>query len=54
MTPKKTAITTPGFARIRAAIAGIDLPTLFVQEGGYLCKELGNNLTNYLSGFQGE
>ncbi len=47
------AITTPGFARIGAAIAGLGLPTLFVQEGGYLCEELGQNLTAVLSGFEG-
>ncbi|SEL43006.1 Acetoin utilization deacetylase AcuC [Roseovarius azorensis] len=47
------AITTPGFARIGAAIAGLGLPTLFVQEGGYLCAELGQNLTAVLSGFEG-
>ncbi|MAN98834.1 histone deacetylase family protein [uncultured Roseovarius sp.] len=47
------AITTPGFGRIGAAIAGLGLPTLFVQEGGYLCKELGENLTSVLTGFEG-
>ena len=46
------AITTPGFARIGAAIAGLGLPTLFVQEGGYLCEELGQNLTAALTGFE--
>jgi len=46
------AITTPGFARIGAAIAGLGLATLFVQEGGYLCDELGQNLTSALSGFE--
>lgn len=45
------AVTTPGFARIGAAIAGLGLPTLFVQEGGYLCPELGENLTAVLTGF---
>mgnify|MGYP000730448806 FL=1 len=47
------AVTTPGFARIGAAIAGLGLPTLFVQEGGYLCDELGENLTAVLTGFEG-
>jgi len=47
------AITTPGFARIGAAIAGLGLPTLFVQEGGYLCEALGANLTAALTGFEG-
>ncbi|MDR9393852.1 MAG: histone deacetylase family protein [Roseovarius sp.] len=50
---KGFAITTPGFGRIGAAIAGLNLPTLFVQEGGYLCDELGENLTSVLNGFEG-
>lgn len=49
---KGLAVTTPGFARIGAAIAGLGLPTLFVQEGGYLCAALGDNLTSALSGFR--
>ncbi|HHK73656.1 MAG TPA: histone deacetylase family protein [Rhizobiales bacterium] len=49
---KGLAVTTPGFARIGAAIAGLGLPTLFVQEGGYLCDELGQNLTHVLTGFE--
>jgi acetoin utilization deacetylase AcuC-like enzyme len=49
---KGLAITTPGFARIGAAIAGLGLPTLFVQEGGYLCDGLGGNLTSTLTDFQ--
>lgn len=50
---KGFAVTTPGFARIGAAIANLNLPTVFVQEGGYLCDELGHNLTSVLNGFQG-
>ncbi len=46
------AITTSGFARIGEAIASLGLPTLFVQEGGYLCPALGENLTSVLTGFQ--
>lgn len=49
---KGLAITTPGFSRIGSAIAGIGLPTLFVQEGGYLSEDLAQNLTNVLKGFQ--
>lgn len=48
---KGLAITTPGFARIGAAIAGLGLPTLFVQEGGYVSDALGDNLTHVLQGF---
>ena len=39
------AVTTEGFRRIGAAIARIGLPTVFVQEGGYLSDILGANLT---------
>lgn len=46
------AVTTPGFARIGAAIAKFGVPVLFVQEGGYICDGLGQNLTSVLSGFQ--
>ena len=34
------SVTTPGFARIGEAIAGLGLPTVIVQEGGYLCDAL--------------
>lgn len=48
---KGFAVTTQGFAQIGGAIARLGLPTLFVQEGGYLCDELGDNLTATLGGF---
>lgn len=44
------ALTTPGFTRIAAAIAGLGLPVLAVQEGGYLQPELGKNLQAFLTG----
>ena len=47
------AVTTDGFHRIGAAIAAMDLPTVFVQEGGYLSDILGANLTAVLGGFEG-
>lgn len=50
---KGLAITTRGFHRIGAAIAGLGLPALLVQEGGYLSEELGQNLTSFLQGLQG-
>ncbi|MCX2721589.1 histone deacetylase family protein [Roseibium salinum] len=49
---KGLAVTTPGFNRIGSAIAKLGLPTLLVQEGGYLSDELGQNLTSFLRGFQ--
>ncbi|TGV55109.1 histone deacetylase family protein [bacterium M00.F.Ca.ET.141.01.1.1] len=48
------SVTTPGFSRIGEAIAGLGLPTVIVQEGGYLCDELGDNLTAFLTGFGGK
>ena len=44
-------ITTPGFGRIGEAIGQAGLPTLLVQEGGYLSPELGANLASFLEGF---
>ena len=46
------AVTTHGFRRIGEAIAKIGLPTVFVQEGGYLSDILGANLTAVLAGFE--
>lgn len=47
-------ISTSGFRAIAARISGqLRLPTLIVQEGGYLCDELGENLTQFLQEFQG-
>lgn len=48
------SVTTPGFSRIGEAIAKLGLPTVIVQEGGYLCDELGDNLTAFLTGFGGK
>ena len=42
------AVTTEGFARIGRAVRSAGLPTLIVQEGGYLCPELGDNLAAVL------
>ncbi len=45
-------VTTDGFARIAEAILNLGTPTLIVQEGGYLQRDLGANLTSFLSGCQ--
>jgi acetoin utilization deacetylase AcuC-like enzyme len=47
------AVTTEGFGRIAERIAALQLPTLLVQEGGYLSDELGANLASFLQGFLG-
>lgn len=44
-------VTTPGFHQIGRAVAGLGLPTLIVQEGGYICPELGDNLAAVLTAF---
>lgn len=46
------AITTPGFEAIAQAIAALKLPTVLVQEGGYLTDDLGPNLVAFLGGFR--
>lgn len=46
------AVTTPGFEKIASAIRALDLPTLFVQEGGYLSDILTDNLTSFMKGAQ--
>lgn len=46
------AVTTNGFRRIGQAIARLGLPTVLVQEGGYLSDILGTNLTAVLAGFE--
>lgn len=45
------AISTAGFGKIAARIAALELPTLLVQEGGYLSTDLGANLQSFLVGF---
>jgi acetoin utilization deacetylase AcuC-like enzyme len=46
------AITTQGFARMGKRIGRLALPTLLVQEGGYLSASLGANLVAFLDGFR--
>ncbi|MCY0385728.1 histone deacetylase family protein [Robbsia sp. Bb-Pol-6] len=46
------AVSTAGFARITGAIARLGLPTVLVQEGGYLSADLGPNLVSALAGFE--
>lgn len=50
---KSMRITPEGFTRIGAAVAGLGLPTVIVQEGGYPSPALGSNLTAFLAGFAG-
>jgi acetoin utilization deacetylase AcuC-like enzyme len=41
------------FKRYGAVIAGLELPTLFIMEGGYAVEEIGINTVNVLTGFEG-
>ncbi|GJL80418.1 MAG: acetylpolyamine amidohydrolase [marine bacterium B5-7] len=44
-------VTTNGFGKIGGRLKDLNLPTVIVQEGGYLCDALGDNLTSFLDGF---
>ncbi len=44
------SITTTGFEQIGTRIAAAGLPTVYVQEGGYLSDALTNNLEAFLRG----
>jgi acetoin utilization deacetylase AcuC-like enzyme len=45
-------ITNSGFGRAGAALSEMGLPTLLVQEGGYINSELGSCLNSFLSAFK--
>ena len=45
-------VTGPGFHAMAARIAQLGLPTVLVQEGGYLGDDLGRNLVQFLAGFE--
>lgn len=46
------AITTAGFQQIAGRIGALKLPSVLVQEGGYLSDALGANLQSFLEGFR--
>lgn len=45
------SMTKNGFAKCANIIANLGVPTLIIQEGGYLCDELTENLTTFLASF---
>ena len=45
------SVTTPGFEQVGRVINEFGLPTVFVQEGGYLSDVLTDNLAAVLGGF---
>ncbi len=46
-------VTASGFQTIGERVAALGLPMVLVQEGGYLCDALGQNLVAALKGFGG-
>jgi acetoin utilization deacetylase AcuC-like enzyme len=44
------AVGADGFATVGRHVAALGLPTVLIQEGGYLVERLGANLTAFLSG----
>ncbi len=46
------AVTTQGFADMAEMIAELNLPTVIVQEGGYLTPYLADNLASFLTGYE--
>jgi acetoin utilization deacetylase AcuC-like enzyme len=46
-------LRTADFLKIGEAIAKLNIPTLFVMEGGYMVDEIGVNAVNVLLGFEG-
>ena len=45
-------LTSSDFIKMGASIASLNLPTLFVMEGGYAVEEIGINTVNVLMGFE--
>ncbi len=46
-------LATDDFSRYGDSLAKLNLPTVFVMEGGYAVAEIGTNTVNVLQGFQG-
>lgn len=46
-------VTQAGFARLAEEIASLGLPTVIVQEGGYLTEHLPDNLAMFLTAYEG-
>jgi len=46
-------LTSNDFKRYGSTIASLELPTLFIMEGGYAVEEIGINAVNVLEGYEG-
>jgi acetoin utilization deacetylase AcuC-like enzyme len=49
----KFRLDSPDYIELGRRIAGLDLPTLIVMEGGYAVDAIGINAVNVLQGFEG-
>ena len=47
------SVTTPGFGLMAKMLSALNLPTVIIQEGGYLCDELSENLHAFLEAYEG-
>lgn len=47
----KFQLREPEYLRLGVQIAALNLPTLFVLEGGYAVSEIGHNVAHVLRGF---
>ncbi len=45
-------VSGDGFAAIARRIAAAGLPTVLIQEGGYMSAALGDNLARFLAAFE--
>ena len=45
-------MTSDVYAQIGARLAQLNLPTVFVMEGGYAIEQLGKNVAGVLTGFE--
>jgi acetoin utilization deacetylase AcuC-like enzyme len=46
------ALTSAAFPRIGARLAQLNVPTVFLMEGGYAIEDLGKNVVGVLAGFE--
>ncbi len=46
----KVAVTTEGFKRLGKLVAGLNLPTVVVQEGGYHLEAMADNTESFFTG----
>lgn len=47
------AVSEDGFERLGREVAGLKLPTLIVQEGGYYIEGLESNAARFFAGLAG-